>query len=106
MRVRLQKEGKAMTIQYESDDKSFPAEAYKVDGYPGVAWSVLGWEVEADEDTEWTGYLVKTGQIVAVMIGDDRKFTFSPDEVKAIDEQEYCHECGQIGCKADSLAEV
>jgi hypothetical protein len=38
----------------ELDNETFNANAYKVKGYPGVAWSVLGWETRSNEDTEWT----------------------------------------------------
>jgi hypothetical protein len=39
---------------YESDDVTFSADAYRVSGYGGIAWYVLGWETEPDEDTELT----------------------------------------------------
>ena len=40
-------------------------------------------------------------RIRAVMVGDDYVWTFDVDDFTAIDEDEYCHECGQIGCTAD-----
>ena len=89
-----------MKRHYEEDDL-FNAEAYRVEGWKGIAWRVLGWATEPDEDTEWTGIEQRTGQLVARMVGDDRDFLFEPDEVEAIREDEFCHECGQIGCKAD-----
>jgi hypothetical protein len=88
---------------YESDDASFPAAAYRVQGYAGIAWHVLGWETEPDEDTEWSGCENRTGQLVCVMVGDDRKFTFEPDEVAALEREEYCGVCGQIGCGHDGI---
>ena len=78
----------------------YDADAYTVDGYRGIAWSVLGYEVEADEDTEWSGISPRTGNLVCRMVGDDRHFSFEPDEVHAISSGDYCPECGQIGCKA------
>ena len=90
-----------MLTNYESDEATFDAEAYKVEGHDGVAWRVFGWETEPDEDTRWTGIENRTGKIVCVMVGDDRKFVFDPDDVKAIDELDYCQGCGQIGCTAD-----
>lgn len=86
---------------YEEDAERFPAEAYAVEGYRGVAWRVYGWETEPDHDTDWTGIEERTGRVVAVMVGDDRRFTFEPDELTILPEDEFCHECGQIGCTAD-----
>jgi len=85
---------------YESDDATFSADAYRVSGYDGVAWHVYGWETEPDEDTEWSGIENRTGKVVCVMIGDDRRFTFDLDEIVPINEEEYCPSCGQIGCTA------
>ena len=88
---------------YEEDKEAFPADAYRVKGYGGVAWYVWGWETQPDEDTEWSGYEPRTGKVVATMVGDDRKFTFDPDEVTPLAREEYCGVCGQIGCGHDGL---
>ena len=77
--------------------------AYRVRGCAGVAWRVFGWEVESTEDTEWDGILVRTGALVCVMIGDDRPEIVEPDELVSIDREEFCGECGQIGCCHDAL---
>lgn len=72
---------------------------YVADGWgAGIAWRVTGWEEVDDEDTEWSGYKVRTGQLVAHMVGDDRDFTFDADDLTAIDEDAYCSCCGQVGC--------
>ena len=86
------------TKNYEEDGASFDADAYVAKGWRGIAWHVLGWETEPDEDTEWSGYERRTGNVVAVMVGDDRRFTFEPDDLTPIDREEYCGECGQVGC--------
>lgn len=86
---------------YEPDDAAFPAEAYTVQGHRDVAWRVYGWETEPDEDTEWSGYENRTGRVVCVMVGDDRKFTFDPEDLTPLDDLDYCAECGQIGCGHD-----
>ena len=88
---------------YEEDEETFAAEAYAVDGYAGIAWRVLGWETEPDEDTEWSGDEVRTGNVVARMVGDDRCFSFEPEDIHAIAREDYCGECGQVGCCADGL---
>ncbi len=86
---------------YERDDETFPAGAYQVARYAGVAFRVLGWETEPDEDTEWSGIESRTGRVVVVMIGDDRKIIVDLDDVTPIPREAYCGECGQIGCTCD-----
>lgn len=90
-----------MKPNYETDDETFSADAYTVRGYQGIAWHVLGWETEPDEDTEWSGIERRTGRVVAIMVGDDSRFTFDPDELTAIEREAYCGVCGQIGCCHD-----
>ena len=103
-----------MRKRYESDDEHFSADAYQVRGYKGIAWYVLGWEVETgpcewyDHDAgEWVFDEepgdVRTGQVVAVMVGDDRRFTFDEEDVIPLKREEYCGECGQMGCTHDGL---
>lgn len=92
-----------MRRNYESDDATFDAEAYTVDGHGGVAWYALGWETEPDEDTEWSGCENHTGNVVLVMVGDDHLWAFDPEDIHAVERDEYCGECGQIGCSADGL---
>jgi hypothetical protein len=72
--------------------------AYRVKGYEGIAWHYIKDETKPDEDTYWTGIEELTGNVVMVMVGDDRKFSFDPTECTSIDEEEYCSSCGQIGC--------
>ena len=76
----------------------YDADAYTVSQYTGVAWHVLGWETEPDADTEWSGYETRTGNLIAVMIGDDRHFSVDPDDVTPIGRDNYCGGCGQVGC--------
>jgi hypothetical protein len=74
---------------------------YRVEGYGGVAWYLLGYEKIRDEDYEWTGIEYEnTDRVWAVMVGDDRVFTFDVEELSKLEDDEYCPECGQIGCKA------
>jgi hypothetical protein len=88
-------------IEPKSDEAPFPFDfdpAYRADGHSGITWRVYGYESEPDEDTEWTGYEVATGLLVAHMVGDDRTFTFGPDELTPLEDEDYCSGCGQIGC--------
>lgn len=57
---------------------------YRVQHYPGIAWRIVGWASE--------------GFVQAVMIGDNREFTIDIDDLAEIQNDEYCHCCGQIGC--------
>ncbi len=82
-------DGKDETFDFNS--------AYKVKGWPGIAWRVYGWETKPDEDTEWTGIEARTGKLLAHMVGDDKQFAFDPGDLTPIAE-EYCPDCGQIGC--------
>jgi hypothetical protein len=75
-----------------------PSARYAVDGYAGIAFYLLGPELVDDSDTEWTGYQVPTGNVVAVMVGDDREHYLDPSDLTALDDSEYCSCCGQIGC--------
>jgi hypothetical protein len=86
---------------YEEDDQTWSADAYTVRGHGGVAWRVYGWETEPDEDTEWSGCENRTGMVICVMVGDDQRFTFDPEDITPIDEDTYCACCGQIGCSWD-----
>jgi hypothetical protein len=76
--------------------------AYKADGWSnGIAWRVFAWETKPDEDTEWSGIRVNTGNVLAHMVGDDRDFVFDPLDLTPIADEDYCSECGQVGCKGD-----
>lgn len=89
---------------YETDDDTFAADAYTVKGWgKGIAFYVLGWETEPDEDTEWSGYESRTGSVVVVMIGDDKRHIVDQDDLTPIKRADYCGECGQIGCTHDGL---
>ena len=37
----------------------------------------------------------------AVMIGDDRTHIVDVDDLTLIADEDYCHECGQLGCSHD-----
>ena len=74
---------------------------YQVAGYNGIAFALLGYETYRDEDYEWTGIeSTNEERVRIVMIGDDYVYTVDIEDITAIDDDEYCPECGQIGCKA------
>ena len=87
-----------MKRHYEEDTETFPADYYTVKGYKGIAFYVLGWETEPDEDTEWSGYEQRTGNVLAVMVGDDYRHRVDLDDLTPLESDKFCHDCGQIGC--------
>ena len=88
-------------VNYEQDHKAFNAEAYKVNGWSGIAFQVLGWELQDTEETEWSGCQEKTGKVIAVMVGDDECHAVEEEDLIPIDAADYCSGCGQLGCTAD-----
>lgn len=67
----------------------------------GIAWYLLGYEMLQDKDYEWSGIETENREYVrAIMVGDDREFTIPTSDITEIEEEDYCPECGQIGCKA------
>lgn len=73
--------------------------AYTADSFSaGIAWRAFAYESEPDEDTEWSGYEVPTGRVLAHMIGDDRTFAFEPEDLTPLEPGAFCVECGQVGC--------
>lgn len=91
-------------IGAEPDDKTFAAPAYTVDGWgQGIAFYVIGWHVEPDEDTEWSGHEPRTGRVVVIMVGDDKRYVVDLDEVHPLEREAYCGVCGQIGCTHDGV---
>lgn len=94
--------------------------AYTVSGWRGIAWRAIEHPKVQEEcqghpdDGELNGPVGETfycdgsceepyedtTQVICHMVGDDRKYTFDIDELTKISEDDYCPECGQIGCKA------
>ncbi len=78
------------------------ASRYTVGGYGGIAWYTLGFVKIRDEDYEWSGIEYEdTDRARMVMVGDDRVFEIDVDDLTALGDNDYCHECGQVGCTAD-----
>lgn len=92
---------------------------YRVERWDGVAFYYYGdemgwteenwtWDGEGDPDDE-ASYIydepeeVPTGNVIMVMVGDDEKHIIDPEECTELDDDEFCTECGQIGCKGDRI---
>jgi hypothetical protein len=73
---------------------------YTVKGWgEGIAFYLLGPVMNRDEDYEWTGIEEPDENMVrAVMVGDDKVHTVDRDDLVLLDEDDFCHGCGQIGC--------
>jgi len=89
-----------MKPHYERDPETFSG-YYKEARNPSVAWFIMGWETEPDEDTEWSGQEVRTGRVIASMVGDDCLFRFDKEDLVPLPREDFCSECGQIGCNHD-----
>lgn len=101
MNERIQKErGGSMDGQKNEVEFDFDAK-YTTEDYGGVAFYVTGYEKIRDEDYEWSGIEYENKErVTCIMVGDDRVFTYEVDQLTKISEDDYCPECGQIGCKA------
>lgn len=93
------------------------SKTYTVAGYGGVAFRAFGMQTETVGDWTFVGeddddrddeslYVYdeeerETGMVLAHMVGDDRTFVVDADDLTEMDEDDYCHECGQVGCKGD-----
>ena len=83
----------------------YNADAYTVAGWgAGIAFHVYGWETEPDQDTEWSGYEYRTGNLVCGMVGDDRRFAVDPEDVSPLDPEAFCRDCGQVGCSHNTYS--
>ena len=75
---------------------------YIVAGYRGIAFYLTGWsqEIPACECEEWCECepYDSDSQVTAVMVGDDRTHVVDVDDLTEIEEDDYCHGCGQTGC--------
>ena len=55
--------------------------------HEGAAWN---------EEPEYE----RTERVIVVMVGDDAWHAVDADALRLIEEEDYCPECGQVGCKA------
>lgn len=57
-----------------------------------------------EEDTgegEWVEQDESCGRVIVTMVGDDGKHEIDIEDLKKIDDLDYCGVCGQIGCTHD-----
>ncbi len=75
----------------------------RVKGFSGVACIFVGMQIERFWDLDEGIYLEdpeerETGMALVVMVGDDHRHAVDPEDMTEIDEETFCHGCGQIGC--------
>lgn len=87
--------------RYEVRD--WPGVAVRIDGYPRK-WEPYtyqdedGLEIDSEEEGEW---IEDEGQVIVVMVGDDKRHTVDVEDLTKLDDLAYCLECGQVGCTRD-----
>lgn len=85
---------------------------YAVAQYPGVAFwydapQTRPQVVEAVYVGDYLDYEVEdvpTGLVLMVMVGDDRRHAVDPADVTPLNDDDYCPECGQVGCTGGRLS--
>jgi len=88
---------------------------YRVEGWSGIAWHAWNYEIKQVpieclvEDEFGNEFFCESGdyeeeenkeRVVCTMVGDDAKHTFEIELLTKLEEDEFCPECGQIGCRA------
>lgn len=101
-----------ISVDGEQNGVNFDAH-YQVKGFRGIAFNLLGWLAEAvpvmsigldDEGNEFefetgeTELESNTDSVVAVMVGDDHRYIINTADLIPLNEDEFCHSCGQVGC--------
>ncbi len=72
---------------------------YSVGGYQGIAFRLHGyWPTGLDFGGEMT---YDEGFVCAVMVGDDHRHCVDVDDLTVVSDDDYCSQCGQIGCTHD-----
>ena len=86
---------------------------YSIRGWRGIAFYLIGYAFTDEPvmcyelDGEGNEVECETGEfekvedrdnVIAVMVGDDRKHVVSVDDLTEISSDDYCSVCGQIGC--------
>lgn len=100
---------------------------YTVDGYRGVAFYLNRYATksvpvtafttvdddgeydpdgrEVEVETDETEEIEDRDWVIAIMVGDDREHVVEVTDLTKLDDLDYCHECGQIGCQQDGRSE-
>ena len=98
----------ALNLEGRFKVKGYNGVAFRISGFPKVwePWTTLVVDEEGNEyegptgEGEWNKQDESCGRVLVVMVGDDHKYEVDVSDLTEIDEEEYCPECGQIGCHA------
>jgi len=78
--------------------------AVRIKGWSGVAFRILGPEMtEVEDELGYPDLEPSQDRVRVRMVGDDKVHIVDKDDCTEIPEEDYCHECGQIGCTHDGL---
>jgi hypothetical protein len=92
-------------IKVDGIDRGIDFDAhYRVRGWRGVAFFLLGWSAEWSEpQEEWDDTELEPNydSVIAVMVGDDRRHVVDVGDLEALKEDAFCRSCGQIGCRCN-----
>ena len=83
-----QKVGAVVSIEHLVREQKLPIYVSHP-SYSGVAFEVCYWKIDWD---------VPFDEVGCVMVGDDEVRMFPINEINALDDDRFCHSCGQIGC--------
>lgn len=90
--------------------------AFTVRGWRGIAFRLIGYAKinepimcylldgdgnEVEQESGEYDQVEDRDNVIAVMIGDDRKHIVAVEDLTEINEEQFCHSCGQIGCQHD-----
>lgn len=83
----------------------FRGTVYQVRGHGLIAFRLdrwaESWELSDEMDTYGDGEWIEdpsTGQVIAIMVGDDYEWIVDVDDLIPLADDEFCVECGQIDC--------
>jgi hypothetical protein len=57
------------------------------------------YDEESGSELHWVEEIPIQDRFACVMLGDNKIFSFYEQDLEALDEDEYCGSCGQIGCE-------
>lgn len=83
--------------------RGFRGIAFRLWGYSGE-WQIPEWTDTDDDGNDVTYYgeepewVEDRSRVLAIMVGDDHRWTVEVDDLTPISEEDYCGSCGQIGC--------
>lgn len=98
------------------DDLPFgPGSYVRVKSRPGIAFYIYDWYkterisgfIDWDERSDFESDFVETSReeivdktrAIVTMVGDDKEWVVDTDELEPLSDEDFCGECGQIGCQ-------